>query len=40
MQTSEIASAMPSRKMQSFMAGHSVAYAFIIEEQRAGPAID
>jgi hypothetical protein len=26
--------------MQSFVAGYSVAYAFITEEERAGPAID
>ena len=26
--------------MQGFVAGHSVAYAFISEEQRAGPAIN
>ena len=31
---------MADRKMQGFVAGHSVAYAFISEEQRAGPAID
>jgi hypothetical protein len=26
--------------MQSFVAGYSVAYAFITEEERTGPAID
>ena len=31
---------MSAHKMQGFVAGHSVAYAFISEEQRAGPAID
>jgi len=40
MQTNEIASPMADRKMQSFVAGYSVAYAFITEEERAGPAID
>ena len=36
----EIASPLSAHKMQSFVAGHSVAYAFISEEQRAGPAIN
>ena len=40
MQTNEIASPMADRKMQGFVAGHGVAYAFISEEQRAGPAIN
>jgi hypothetical protein len=40
MQTSEIASPMADRKMQSFVAGYSVAYAFITQEERTGPAID
>ena len=31
---------MADRKMQSFVAGYSVAYAFIPQEERAGPAID
>ena len=36
----EIASPLSAHKTQGFVAGHSVAYAFISEEQRAGPAID
>src|SRR6516162_647838 len=37
---SEIASPLSAYKTQGFMAGHSVAYAFISQEHRAGPAID
>ncbi len=40
MQASEIASPMADCKMQSFVAGDSVAYAFITQEERTGPAID
>ena len=36
----ETASPLSAHNMQGFVAGHSVAYAFISEEQRAGPAID
>ena len=40
MYASETTSPLSAHKMQGFVAGHSVAYAFISEEQRAGPAID
>src|SRR5207237_108694 len=40
MQASEIASPMADCKMQSFVAGDSVADAFITQEERTGPAID
>ncbi|SRR6266513_3206224 len=40
MQTSEITSPMADCKMQSFVAGDSIAYAFITQEERTGPAID
>ena len=36
----EIASPMSDCKTQSFVAGYSVAYAFITGEERVGPAID
>ena len=36
----EIARALPANKMQGFVAGLSVAYAFIGEEQLTGPAIN
>ena len=40
MQTDKIASPMADREMQSFVPGYSVAYAFITQEERTGPAID
>jgi hypothetical protein len=39
-QTDKIASPMADRKMQSFVPGYSVAYAFITQEERTGSAID
>jgi len=36
----EIAGSLSAYKTQGFMAGHSVAFAFISEHHRAGPAID
>jgi hypothetical protein len=40
MYTGEIAGPLSAHKMQGFVAGISVAYVRITEQQRAGPAID
>jgi hypothetical protein len=40
MHTGKAVSPMAAHPMQSFVAGYRVAYAFISEKQRPGPALD